>query len=64
MTESKTCPKCNKAMARHETAFALAKYMHPKATEETGELVSTRGKAIPLAVYRCPECRYLELYEA
>lgn len=59
----KPCPKCQKPMTKHAATFALPKYKLPEATKATGDLVSVKSEPIPLAVYRCPVCHYLELYE-
>jgi hypothetical protein len=50
-------------MGKEEKLYAMPGYMPPTGTEQTGDLVADK-RAITISVYRCSQCRYLELYEA
>jgi predicted nucleic-acid-binding Zn-ribbon protein len=65
MVDEKICPRCpgSQPMGKEEKLYAMPGYIPPTGTEQTGDLVADK-RAITISVYRCSQCRYLELYEA
>jgi len=61
--EPKTCPKCGKSMNAHEYTLGLPNYVDqvPGIPNRTGNRVTTKN-ALPIRVYLCEVCRFLELY--
>jgi hypothetical protein len=59
--EQKTCPKCGKAMNLREVILGIPGYLDPKARIGIGDRISTT-QALPVQVYQCSGCRFLELY--
>jgi len=61
--EPKTCPKCGKAMNIHEHIMGLPGYINqvPGVPIRSGDRISTQ-QGLPIRVYQCDGCRFLELY--
>jgi hypothetical protein len=59
--ERKICPKCGKTMNAHDFTLGLPGYLDQRVPTKTGDRVTTR-QALPIQVYLCEGCRFLELY--
>jgi hypothetical protein len=49
-------------MRKKEKVYAIPGYMPSEGTKKVGDVVTIR-RAIPVSVYRCSQCSYLELHE-
>jgi ribosomal protein S27AE len=55
----KCCPKCESPMNPHESPLAVPLWFDPK--DATSPVIDTR-KAVPVELYVCSKCGYLEFY--
>jgi hypothetical protein len=58
MADTKICPKCSAEMKRGDFTYALPGYASPLIP---GPKVMV-NKAIPVGVFVCPDCQFVELY--
>jgi hypothetical protein len=61
--DQKICPKCGKSMNAQNFMMGLPGYIDqiPGVPTRTGDRVTTK-QALPIQVYLCEACRFLELY--
>jgi predicted nucleic-acid-binding Zn-ribbon protein len=59
-TSTKVCPKCNNSPKMH--LFQGAQIILPMDAVEKEGVGMGDSYSLPLDVYHCPECHYIELY--
>jgi hypothetical protein len=59
--EIRLCPKCSQPMRLVDMACGLPAYIDPDKRDKDKNAISTK-LVLPVAVYHCPNCRYVELY--
>jgi predicted nucleic-acid-binding Zn-ribbon protein len=55
------CPKCQTEMARTSMIGAIPEHVAHDARDKDGYKISPK-EALPVFIYHCPQCRFVELY--
>jgi RNase P subunit RPR2 len=56
----KTCPRCKTALLHGNGAFELVK---KRGAITAGIVGPESSPGLPIALYSCPKCGYIELYD-
>ena len=61
-TQNRPCPKCATPMMIHEVARALPQYIDSEHREKADSPNISTKYALPVELWFCPHCRFLELF--
>jgi len=58
----KPCPKCGTVLEQKERTYALREYADEQQKRTKIKNITNARSELPVSVYYCHECRYVELW--